>query len=279
MGVGHADLLEQGLPRVNVVVLLRDPQRPHSPGSLRRGLLLGQPPGRHLLRLGAFAAVPAAPLSTLERGCGARVPVTLLRTAYACVRHRLLSGGSSVEWNEFVVSEWFWAAAAVAVALAALVGSLATFIGSAISRRLNRPEPEWHFTFHTFGVGRSLIFDGYRGISVSGRAVNIGDGTAFQVQLTDPAGKAVELQFNDQTVPVVPVMRTGDALGFTIITDLGVWVGADSVLSWVDPPTRRRRGGQTTIRPYREHSEPVPEHTLPSDIIAAVGERPGFWNE
>lgn len=161
-----------------------------------------------------------------------------------------------MELSDFVVSEWFWAAAAVAVAVAALVGSVATFIGGAIIRRVNRPEPEWDVVFHTLGSGTQEHWDGYVGNSVTGRAVNIGDGTAFQVRLVDPSGEKVRLNSNNRLSEVVPVVRTGDSIAFTIITGLDHWEGADSVLSWIDPPTRRGKGGQFKLRPYLDHAEP-----------------------
>ena len=173
-----------------------------------------------------------------------------------------------MEFSDFVVSEWFWAAAAVAVAVAALIGSIATFVGGAIIRHVNRPEPEWDVVFHTLGSGTHLVWDGYVGNSVSGRAVNIGDGTAFQVRLAEPDGKPVPLYSNDRTIDVIPVVRTGDSFGFTVMTDLDVWAGADSILSWVDPPTRRGKGGRFAIRPYESHAEPDRKYrSLSGDVI------------
>lgn len=161
-----------------------------------------------------------------------------------------------MKWSEFVVSDWFWAAGAVAVAVAALIGSLATFVGGAISRYRNRPEPEWHVTFQSPDSGTHMIWDGYVGNSVYGKAVNIGDGTAFQVRMVDPTGEPVSLTSEKHRVTVIPVVRTGGSFSFRIITNLGAWQGVDSVLSWVDPPTRRKKGGRFKVRPYKDHAEP-----------------------
>lgn len=177
-----------------------------------------------------------------------------------------------MELSDFVVSEWFWAAAAVAVAVAALIGSIATFIGGGIIRHVNRPEPEWDVVFHTLGSGTSVQWDGYVGNSVTGRAVNIGDGTAFQVRLIDPSGEKVTLNSNNRLVDVVPVIRTGDSIAFTIITGLDHWVGADSVLSWVDPPTRRGKGGRFKVRPYLDHDEPDREYRNMNNRGEAIAE-------
>lgn len=163
-----------------------------------------------------------------------------------------------MELSDFVVSEWFWAAAAVAVAVAALIGSVATFIGGAIIRRVNRPEPEWDIRFEK----PQAVTDLRRtvGNRVTGRITNIGDGTAFQVRISLPDGNPAKLSVGDGYVEVVPALRTGDSMDFRIVTGLDVWDKADSVLSWIAPPTRRRRGGSQVMRPHEFHAQPVPSY-------------------
>ena len=168
----------------------------------------------------------------------------------------MLSTGDLVNWSEFVVSEWFWAAGAVAVAVAALIGSLATFVGGAISRRRNRPEPEWDIRFDKPYAMTELR--GFVGNKVLGTITNIGDGTAFQARVSQPDGTPAQLSVDGNGgLEVAPVLRTGDSMLFVIATDLDVWDNADSILSWVDPPTRRRKGGSRKLSPHLHHPQPV----------------------
>lgn len=165
-------------------------------------------------------------------------------------------------WDRVLQEDWFWGAVAAMAAVAALVGSLATVTVNAISKHRNRPEPDWSISLHGYGIRDEADAPGEgAGYHFHGTISNVGDGPAHSLKLT-PARGASYMPKIAGTGQILPVLRVGELVFFEMSTPLGSW-NEPVTLSWVDPPTRLRKGRKYVFRVGEFMERPGYEYTDP----------------
>lgn len=146
----------------------------------------------------------------------------------------------------------FWAATTAAATVATAISTSTVLV----LQRRNRPEPDWAID----GIAHRPDTREQRyetRLSVHGRLINAGDGSAFRVTVTgvlceprmtsEPRG-----QMGGTTqLPFVAVVHPGDSVRMYAHCPEQDWDRAEVVISWTRSPTRLQKRVSTRI-PLRE---------------------------
>jgi hypothetical protein len=164
-----------------------------------------------------------------------------------------------VDWDSFLAVE-FWALVTMASTLSAALSTAVTLL----VRWRGRPEVEWAVV-PLGGYGRPYKQgDPY---SLTGEALNVGDGYAFRVAARGEHCKASlqskplpsPLGSRRFSVSLIPIVEPGQECPLEVQCALDKWDRAEVVIEWTESPTRRRKRRREVI-PLREiRPAPQPE--------------------
>lgn len=157
-----------------------------------------------------------------------------------------------------------WTAIGAAAAVGGLVATLITNLVTTISRKRNRPEPDWHIQLRGSVHGLESSYGELSGYDLSGSISNVGDGVAHSVYVGPVKSADGGFSKHHRTGGVVPLMERGAVELVLFHVDMGEWGNATLQLEWIDPPTRLRKKRSLIFQPGDYMERPGVRYTDPN---------------